>query len=164
MAKPKTKTAISSELLPKRKKLKSHFYDNCIPEPNSGCWLWEGPVYSNMYGYVEIRDERYSAHRFSFELSNGQIPNNMFVCHACDNPICVNPEHLFLGSHNDNMLDKARKNRGKGERHPSARLTASDVLTIRSDKRSHSMISKEYGIARQTVGDIKNRRRWGHLE
>jgi hypothetical protein len=78
-----------------------------IPEPNTGCWLWEGPV--NFFGYGLSHHSR--VHRLAWEEANGPIPDGLFVLHRCDVPSCCNPDHLFLGTHQDNADDKKRKGR-----------------------------------------------------
>ena len=81
------------------------FWDGCIPEPNTGCWLWLGFISPDGYGTR-------LAHRRAWELARGPIPDGMLVCHRCDVRHCVNPDHLFLGTHLDNMRDMIRKGRG----------------------------------------------------
>ena len=98
---------------------KELFEDKFIPEPNSGCWLWIAAYNTNGYGYFRTgsmvnrtrRNEQ--AHRVSYKLYKGDIPQGLHVCHKCDNKSCVNPEHLFLGTVKDNMQDCVRKNRQK---------------------------------------------------
>lgn len=77
------------------------------------CWNWSGSKISNRYGGIQFGKEYRLAHRVSWELNFGKVPENMCVCHRCDNGLCVNPDHLFLGSHDDNMMDKAIKKRAK---------------------------------------------------
>jgi len=145
------------------------FNERYIPEPNSGCWLWEGPV--DAHGYGSHHSER--AHRFSWELHRSEIPAGMCVLHKCDTPTCVNPDHLFLGTLADNNADKVRKGRhtgwGRGHpllsgtKHPLAKLTDEDVLWIRIDPRNSSAVAKDYGVSRQIVWKIKTRQVWTHL-
>lgn len=89
--------------------LKQRFLAQCTPEPNTGCWLWEGP--GKVYGDMRVDYTYVPAHRFSYETFVGSIPEGMMACHKCDTPMCVNPEHLFLGTNLDNMTDAIRKGR-----------------------------------------------------
>lgn len=92
--------------------LKERFHANYIPEPMSGCWLWVGGTNGKGYGQLWIDGEpSIMAHRLSWELHNGPIPKGMLVCHKCDTPPCVNPDHLFIGTDKDNIQDCIKKGR-----------------------------------------------------
>lgn len=87
------------------------FHSSYIAVPECGCWLWEKSLARKGYGVIHIKNKRKSAHRYSWELYYGPVPKGLFVCHKCDTPSCVNPEHLFIGTHTDNMRDAKRKGR-----------------------------------------------------
>jgi hypothetical protein len=97
--------------------------ENSVPEPNTGCSLWtrahEGPGYKTGRGYgsLQYKGVKYRAHRLAWEANNGPIPAGMYVLHSCDTPCCVNIDHLFLGTPQDNMTDMARKKRGRNQSH-----------------------------------------------
>lgn len=142
------------------------FEDRYIPEPNSGCWLWEGYVDKGGYGKIKRRGQYYRAHRFSWVVHRGEIPEGIHVLHHCDTPSCVNPDHLFLGTAADNHQD--RRNKGRklreqdGENNSMAKLTVKDVLAIRADPRSNRQIAEDYGVQHQAIQKIKNHRRWAY--
>ncbi len=139
------------------------FYRYYIPEPNSGCWLWLGTLCCG-YGLIMVDGTRWRAHRYSWTLHNGPIPDGLFVCHRCDIRECVNPSHLFLGTCDDNLKDMVRKGRScVGEKHGRAKLTVADVVSIRADGRYQKIIASEYGVHESTVGKIKRRVIWGHI-
>jgi hypothetical protein len=130
----------------------------------SGCWIWTGGARSNARGVLYPRhwlDNKTScgAHRFSYRLKNGEIPKGMYVCHNCDTPMCVNPDHLFIGTHQDNMNDMVVKRRsffGRGEdKKGRAKLTNKQAKEIREMKMSQSKIGKLFNISQTTVGRIK---------
>lgn len=139
------------------------------PEPNSGCWLWAGPSFAKRgdYGCFTMRRAgivQQRAHRISWALYRGALPANTHVLHRCDNPACVNPDHLFLGDQTRNMNDKVQKGRqNKGERHGMAKLTEVQAIAIRADSRKYSDIAQDYEISNVTVSDIKRSRSWAHL-
>lgn len=143
------------------------FEERYIPEPMSGCWLWlEYVDQKNGYGRLTHNRKNYRAHRFSWELHRGEIPKSMLVLHRCDTPLCVNPDHLWLGTPADNSADMMRKRRHDdrtGEKHHLAKLTEKDVLAIRADTRMHTKIAKDYGVVSQTIDGIKSRKAWKHI-
>lgn len=130
------------------------FEEQYITEPNSGCWIWLGSSTRN-YGRFHSGGKSYAAHRFSFAASFGPIPEDLFVCHKCDNPSCVNPDHLFLGTPLENSQDRDRKKRNsRGVDHPCAKLTDEQVLAIRSSKLSRYELAKMYSMEPTTLGNV----------
>jgi hypothetical protein len=132
------------------------------------CWLWIGTKrHQNGYGCLEVDGKLVSAHRFSWLLYHGNIPNDLFVLHKCDNKICVNPDHLFLGTQDENNKDRARKNRswrGIGELSPAHKLTLEEVRNIRKDYNSgfysQRELARKYKVVQWTIGKIVNRITW----
>jgi len=91
----------------------TRFMEKFLPEPFSGCWLWEGAVGDCNYGTMRLNGRKANAHRVAFILFNGPAPEGIEVMHTCDTPLCVNPRHLVLGTHAENMRDMVRKGRRK---------------------------------------------------
>ena len=151
----------------KGRSVEERFHGFYIPEPNSGCWLWFGGYGQKGHGVFRGHGGRQiQAHRFQWEFIFGSIPEGLWVLHKCDNPPCVNPEHLFLGTCQDNHDDMIRKGRKVvpiGEAHPKTQLTNQDVLNIRADTRALAVIGAEYGFDKQHVWKIKKRWYWKHI-
>ena len=132
------------------------------------CWLWAGHTHK-ITGYGTLAKPGRSAgfvlaHRYSWELHNGSIPAGENVCHTCDVRNCVNPKHLFIGTHLENEADKKAKGRqAKGEGHGMAKLTESQVYAIRSDPRPQRVCASEYGVTQGMVHLIRARKSWRHL-
>lgn len=139
------------------------FESKFIPEPNSGCWLWQAAT-SRRYGAFSVDGRTVTkAHRASWLLYNGPITDEMFVLHHCDTPVCVNPDHLFLGSQAENMADKTRKGRAKkrnGVRYGGAKLTPDLVMAIRNDKRRGPEVAAGYGVTDRTIRKIRTNATW----
>lgn len=138
---------------------------------SDACWLWTGACDRDGYGVMRATihgQHLKKAHRFSWALHNKQpIPKGMVVCHTCDNPRCVNPSHLWLGTAAENQMDRVKKGRVarmRGELNHSAVLTESQVRAILADARPYSQIAADYDVTTMTVSDIKCRRSWGHLD
>jgi hypothetical protein len=132
------------------------------------CWIWTRARSQAGYGILTINYEVLYAHRLSWEFVNGDIPDGMVIMHNCDNPACVNPEHLQLGTQKDNLQDMWKKNRGScGENHICAKITNEDVYKIRRLSENENLTRKEignmFGLSRQAVTDIIYRRTWKHI-
>ena len=137
-------------------------------EKSDKCWEWQGCRFSNGYGRFTTRApyKQNLAHRFAYILTFGEIPYNLMVLHKCDNPPCVRPDHLFLGTCQDNANDRVNKGRSlKGEQHPSAILTEKQIREIRSLRniRPQWELALEFNIKQVTVSDIQRRKRWKHV-
>jgi len=151
----------------KARPLAERFWEKVQRHP-SGCWLWSGALCGNGYGAIRADRQRHNlrTHRLSYELAYGPIPQGSHVLHQCDNPKCVNPEHLFLGTHQDNMADKARKGRKAkvmGEANGNAKVTDETVRQIRAATGYQADIGARYGVSQTTVWKIKHGHSWGHV-
>ncbi len=164
---------------------RARFESKYCPEPNTGCWLWTGSHFDTGYGQFHIRRSAVGAHRVSYEIHHGTIRDGLWVLHRCDTPACVNPDHLFLGTHADARGDRngarlhpERLSRGaqhyartrpdllpRGEQHGMSRLTMGAAAAIRSryaaGSASQRQLAREYGVSQTTIyrvirGDIWN--------
>lgn len=145
-----------------------------VPEPlwfeyhldKSGeCWMWTRSKYKNGYGHLQVGGKRVMTHRYAYMLWRGKIPEGMLVCHKCDNPPCCNPEHLFLGTHKDNLRDAMAKGRwwahgAHGERNQGAKITAEQALLIRDSSAPTKLLSEQFGISYGQIQKIRNRESW----
>jgi hypothetical protein len=135
---------------------------NSIPEPNSGCWLWCGSVNSWGYGRLDKRSER-QAHRLSYLTFKGPISPDALVLHSCDVTCCVNPDHLRLGTGGDNVQDAIARGRHvapRGNQHPNAKLTPSDVVAIRSSAETVSELARRFNVSRRAIRFVKDGVTW----
>jgi hypothetical protein len=152
-------------------------------DPTSGCWIWPGGKIAQGYGHVRLpKGGPVLVHRFAYKTwVDPDLPDDACVLHACDNPPCFNPDHLFAGTRKDNSDDRDRKGRNsvrsgeahwmhrhperilRGDNHQNAKLTTEKVRAIRSDPRDAAIVAGEYGIAKITVYDVRSRRSWKHV-
>jgi len=149
------------------------FWAKAAPTEN-GCWRWTGSRNKQGYGRGMRHGRYFGAHRMAWELTHGAIPPGACVLHRCDNPSCVNPAHLFLGSQRDNRLDCLSKGRDAprvaailGSRNPNSRLTADDIRSIRARYAlrgtTKSEIARDFGVTDVLVGMIVRRKIWRHI-
>ena len=131
-----------------------------------GCWLWQATRDAKGYGHIGVAAAKSrKAHRVSYELHVGPIPEGMQVCHKCDTPSCVNPGHLFIGTAMENMADRDAKGRGaRGERSGVAVLTDDLASYIRSSTLSERALATELGVHRGTINAVRSGRTWGHVQ
>lgn len=136
----------------------------------NNCWKWLGNVGPNGYGYMTIDRQSVTAHRASYKFHKGEIPPGLMVLHSreCVTRLCINPDHLRLGTHDDNMNDMEAMGSLKGEKNPNNILTADQVSEIKEKIKSRQItyrnIAAEYGVSRQAIKDIALGRTWKWLE
>lgn len=136
-------------------------------QKENDCWLWTG-ARSGTYGHMRVSGKWDLVHRISWKLHNGDVPFGMWVLHRCDIRLCVRPDHLFLGTaqdNNDDMRAKGRSVSCVGEKNAQAKLTAQQVLSIRArgNTEPQNKIAQEFGVSRVAIGMITKRKRWKHL-
>lgn len=138
--------------------------DRYIPVTETGCWIWLG--HWNQYGYASttFKGNTRMAHRVVYEELVGKIPEGMSLCHKCDTRCCVNPSHMFIGTHQDNSDDCMRKMRHThGSKSPLAKLTEDDVRFIRSSKESGIYLAKKFGVKPAAISKVRVGRSWTHV-
>jgi len=153
------------------------FWDKVDIKSKDECWEWRAAISSSGYGSFGFKEKVQLAHRVSYELTNGSIPDGegyhgMCVCHSCDNKSCVNPSHLFLGTQKENIKDMFKKGRevrglNKGERAGSAKLKEVDIVNIRAiykyTKVSQYRLANIYSVAQSAISKIVLRKSWKHV-
>lgn len=137
---------------------------SCSEADNSGCINWVKSKSKKGYGRIWWKGKLQQAHRMSYEAFVGDIPINLHVLHKCDNPSCINPEHLFVGTNKDNVIDKCAKNRIlRGEKRINAKLNDQAVIEIRSSQLGKKKLSKIYGVCPTVILEVKRGIRWPHV-
>jgi hypothetical protein len=156
----------------------NRFMSKVSEDKDTGCLLWVAATNPKGYGIFSIAGKLYMAHRLSWEHYKGPIPPGLFVLHNCptvDTPSCINPYHLYLGTHQDNMLDKINKGQCShasashlGESNPKAIIKSQDVPIIRelysSGQFTQTEIAIFYTVAQRTISDIVTRKTWSHVK
>lgn len=150
------------------KPIKQRFEEKYTVNRVTGCWDWHGSKNKKGYGHMGRpgSNRLIKAHRASYLIHNGYLPDDEFVCHRCDNPSCVNPNHLFLGSHKENMKDMTDKGRqAKGENCRTSKLTSGDVVSIRKEaaSKTQAQLARDYGVSPGYVWGLLNNLYWKHV-
>ncbi|WP_291869721.1 HNH endonuclease signature motif containing protein [Bradyrhizobium sp.] len=143
------------------------FWARLKPANERGCREWSGRTYFR-YGLVDLANKPQMAHRVAYYLATGQEPGELDVCHTCDNPPCCTPEHLWLGTHLENMQDRTAKGRSnppklRGEAHGQAKLDAAAVRAIRASSERDSKLALQYGVTAANIYRVKARISWRHV-
>jgi len=136
-----------------------------IKVTTNGCWEWQKAKHGYGYGHIGIgAGQSNKAHRVSYVLHVGPIPEGGVVCHRCDNPPCVNPDHLFIGTIADNMADRnAKERQARGVRNGKSKLTPDIVRYIRDSPLSDALLANEIGVAPGTIYAVRSGRTWRHV-
>lgn len=139
----------------------------CVHGGDDDCWNWTGCKNRQGYGIFSLRGKRMNASRASYIIFIGDVPPKMCVCHSCDNPSCVNPSHLWVGSYKDNWADCRSKGREtKGAVNGKSKLTDADVAAIRiavKNGDTQQSIATRFGVTHGTVSKIAARKLWPHV-
>lgn len=150
-----------------RKTLKQIFEDKYIKLDN-GCWQWTANISTNGYGQISRNKTTCRAHRIAYNLYIGEIPEGMVVCHKCDNKLCVNPDHLFIGTQEDNIRDCLNKDRNAyGSRNAKAKLKEDDIFSIKVRyKNGVTMqeIGNIFGVSKNTISQVINNKTWAKIK
>lgn len=125
------------------------------------CWLWQASTMTSGHGYFD----QTSAHRIAYELEHGEVPDDAHVLHKCGTRHCVNPRHLYVGSHDDNMQDRLDDgNYARGEAATRGKLTVDEVRQIRSADATYGELADQYDVSKRTINDIVNHNTWTHID
>jgi DNA-binding CsgD family transcriptional regulator len=159
----------SNEMAKQNISTEERFWEKVDKRGEDECWNWKPPCNEDGYGdfYDSATKKKTSAHRYSYKLHKGPIPEGLCVCHECDNPPCCNPKHLFLGTHADNMRDSAQKGRRLGEKQGRAKLTTSQVIEMKhmlANGAKEKDIAERFAISTESVSCINTGRNWSHID
>lgn len=169
-ARPQTSESSHNFYWQRFKPALQRFNEKYAVEPESGCWIWRGTVQWDNYGRFWLLNRNMPAHRASWILHKGGIPEGYLVLHKCDNHRCVNPEHLFIGTYKDNTQDMIRKRRDikcrqsrRGMNSNFVKITPEIALRIFNGKKNQRITAKEFGITQTAVSLIRRGVNWSWL-
>ena len=152
------------------KSLGKRFAEKYKVDPDTDCWIWTASAHPTGYGWIRARGKAARAHRVSWELHRGTIPKGMCICHRCDRPSCVNPDHLFIGTQADNMRDRNSKGRWRsgcrdirGSKNGQSKLTEENVLFIRKKTMKQKDYANIFGVDPTLISQVQARKIWRHL-
>jgi hypothetical protein len=133
------------------------------------CWPWKRSLSASGYGHFKVGAAVFIASRVSYALATGKEPGGLLVCHSCDNPMCCNPRHLFLGTDGDNHRDMMAKGRWrangiKGERHRWNKLTEAQARRAKFGNELGCRLAEEFGVRKSTISEIRQGRNWAWLQ
>lgn len=155
----KAATALNESRRPTvRQKFEANF------DKTDGCWNWKGTIEGYGYGVLDHNFKRYRGHVLALEFDGRPVPKGMVACHHCDNPRCVRPSHLYVGTVQDNANDAVARDRiSKGSAHPIAKLTEDDVRAMRALDLPFAEIARRFGVSRPTAARAIKGVTWGHV-
>ena len=164
-------TLTQSQILERTYRGKStteRFFDK-VKKAKNGCWLWTGSMDINGYGRLRIANDAWGAHRLSWTITNGDVPDNLYVLHKCDVRHCVNPAHLFLGTYSDNLHDAMAKGRWtpqRGSTVGNSKLNEAQVIRLRhlyaETDVSQKELAQQFSVGENCIGHIIAGRQWKH--
>ena len=150
--------------------IRERFFKKVRVKGQEDCWIWTGAHNKYGYGRFNYYGKIINAHTASYLINKGEVSPELHVLHQCDNPPCVNPAHLFLGTNLDNIKDKCSKNRQKsGEKTRASKLTSHEVRSIRAEYRrgkhgqGEGVLARKFHISKTAIHDIVNNKSWKHL-
>lgn len=145
-----------------KKTLQERFWEKVDVKEQDDCWEWKACKKSDGYGLFNISNKNEIASRVSWEIKYGKIEKNLCVLHKCDNPLCVNPHHLFLGTHLDNMMDMCKKGRTHNSKLSIEKVK--EIKILLAQHRSPNSIAKKFQISKQLINSIKQKKIWAHVK
>lgn len=169
MTRETNKTVEMIDYLPRGSSVQERLEAYSMPVTETGCQIWLASTTSKGYGQLEISRKKEYTHRLAYEVHVGPIPEGLLVCHHCDTPACINPLHLFLGTHQDNASDKVRKGRDRalrGSENRNAKLSGNDVDSIMNfllySSKTQAEVAEMFGVAGSQISHINTGACWGH--